>query len=169
MPSLFEITDEIHRLDELFDDAGNLDDAARARIDALLCENEQAFTDKADNYAALIKELLAMSEARKVEAQRLQSLASYDAAKAEQLKERLRLAMDTLGVKKCKTARYNIGICGNGGKAPLRVDVKPENLPECYRRIITEADKEAIRAALESGVAIEGCEILERGESLRIR
>jgi hypothetical protein len=169
MASLFEITAEIRKLDELFDEFGNADDNAKQIILDALTASEGAFADKADNYCALIAEYNAQAAARAGEADRLRGLASVDANKAEALKARLEEAMRLLDVQKMQTARYKLGIQKNGGKAPLVIDCAPENLPFEYQRARIEADKDAIREALEGGAEIKGCSIGDRGESLRIK
>jgi hypothetical protein len=51
----------------------------------------------------------------------------------------------------------------------MEVAVEPTALAPQYQAVKVEANKEAIRAALEAGTAIPGCTLLPRGTSLRIR
>ena len=99
----------------------------------------------------------------------MRQLADADTALADRLKERLKAVMETTGRTKIDTARFRLSVAGNGGKQWLEVKVEPTALAPQYQVVRVEADKEAIRAALEGGATIPGCTLLPRGTSLRIR
>jgi hypothetical protein len=77
--------------------------------------------------------------------------------------------MEATGKVKIETPRFKLSVAGNGGKQPLEVAVEPTALAPQYQAVKVEANKEAIRAALEGGTAVPGCTLLPRGTSLRIR
>ena len=147
-----------------------MDRSARATMDAMRSPAlDAALEDKADDYAALIQSLNLRAEARKAEAARMRQLAETDMALADRLKQRLKEAMESVGRLKLDTPRFKLVVAGNGGRQPLEVAVEPTALAPQYQAVKVEANKEAIRAALEAGTAVPGCTLLPRGTSLRIR
>ena len=72
------------------------------------------------------------------------------------------------GVTKAGDAVIKASIVKNGGQAPLEIDLIPVDLPEDFQKITIDADKEAIRAALEGGQQLEWARIGERGEHIKI-
>lgn len=143
MKSLFGLSESILELEaELERDDLTDEERARAVDDWLSAQG--------------IAELEASAEARATEAKRLQLLAAADANRAASLKERLKSYFQAHDLNKFKTDRYNISLQANGGKLPVILEVEPEQLPEAFHRVIPariEADRDAIRAALESAAA----------------
>ena len=140
-------------------------------MQAFLDETGEALTVKVDAYAGIIRELEAMSATRKAEAKRMADLAKADENRAKWLKDRLLLALDVMGETRIDGDRHRVSIAKNGGKAPLLVPDDVALLPDAYVRttVKRDADKEAIREALENGTDIPGCRLGERGRSIRIR
>ncbi len=168
--SLYQITNEIqHLIDAMLEHGADSTEAAIA-LDEAMADLDAALDVKADQYAKVIRELEARADARAEEAARIRALANTDAATAQRLKERLRDAMQRTGRTKISTPTFQLSVAANGGKQPMTIDPGAvEDLPANLTRIVREPDKEAIRAALESGEAIPGCTLLPRGHSLRIR
>jgi hypothetical protein len=156
MKSLFEISDDLMALEEMLALAGGeiTEDEAGAALqdwfDTLGGERDT----KIDNYAALIRELDARSEAREVEAKRLMALAGADANNAKRLKERLKLFFELHDIKKLDTPRFRISVQANGGKDPLvypnEWELIPANAPERFHRRVILLDKEALREEAEA-------------------
>jgi hypothetical protein len=167
--SLYAIRSEMESiLDAILDggvDSPEAQDALNAHLEGL----DAALEDKADDYAGLVRSLELRRDARKSEAKRIAQLAEADDALADRLKERLKEAMEATGKLKLETPRFKLSIAGNGGKQPLEVAVEAAALAPQYQAVKVEANKEAIRAALEAGTAIPGCTLLPRGTSLRIK
>ena len=167
--SLYAIRSEMESiLDAILDggvDSPEAQDALNAHLEGL----DAALEDKADDYAGLVRSLELRRDARKAEAKRIAQLAEADDALADRLKERLKEAMEATGKVKIETPRFKLAVAGNGGKQPLEVAVEPTALAPQYQAVKVEANKEAIRAALEAGTAVPGCTLLPRGTSLRIR
>lgn len=175
MKSGLEISAEMLELQELLDSDDV--DFDNPQVQALICNWAQALDEerivKADNICALIMEWLARSAFRKQEAERLQRRAVVDENNAKRLKSYLHFLLRTWGLRKIETPRYSVAIAANGGKQPLEIAPEllaaPEKLPEQYQLKRDEINRESIRATLEAGGEVLGCQLLERGESLRIR
>lgn len=142
---------------------------AQGALDAYLADLDSALDLKADGYAGVVQELNLRAESRRAEAARMRELAIADEALADRLKLRLKQAMETTGRLKIDTSRFKLSVANNGGKQPLQVEVEPTSLPSHLQVLEIKANTTAIRAALESGEAVEGCALLPRGTSLRIK
>ena len=167
--SLYAITTEIGSIIDVILDGGADGTEASLALDAHLEGLDQVLTEKAESYAIVITELLVRAAARRDEATRIRDLAATDEALAERLKRRLKESMETTGRLKIDTPKFRLSVANNGGKQPLNITVPAEDLPEALRVVRLEANKDAIRAALEAGTAVPGCELAPRGTSLRIR
>ena len=128
---------------------------------------EGEIEDKADNYAIVIKELLADAKICKEEKQRLENRQKSFENRANLLKSKLEEVMRETGKTKFKTARFSFGIQKNGGLAPLWITEDINIIPEHF--IKKEPDNTKIRQALEEGKELVFAHYEERGESLRIR
>lgn len=130
---------------------------------------EGDFEEKADNYARIIKTLEAEATAIKEEESRLRARRQSRESNIELLKSNLENAMRVTGKTKFKTLLFNFSIAKNGGKAPLRIDVPLEQIPnKFFKRTENELDNTLIRQALDAN-EIDFAHYAERGESLRIK
>ena len=167
--SLYAIKSEMEAILEAILEGGadcaEAQDALNSHLEGL----DAALEDKADSYAGLVRSLELRRDARKAEAQRIRQLAEADDALADRLKARLKEAMEATGKLKLDTPRFKLAVAGNGGKQPLEVNVEPTALAPQFQAVKIEANKDAIRAALEAGETVTGCALLPRGTSLRIR
>lgn len=125
---------------------------------------EGEIEDKADNYAMIIKNLLASAEAKETEAKKMAEKANAEKNRAKLLKQNLYEIMKETGKTKFKTDLFSFSIQKNGGKQALTVDGE---VPEEYCKLIE--DNEKIRKALENGQALEFAHLEPRGEGVRIR
>jgi hypothetical protein len=164
MSTLYEITEELLRLEELFEKRGG--EVSDEEFDAYLRLQED-LEAKLDRTVAFVRELEARAKARREEANRLLELARLDEALVARLKDRMMAAMQALGRDRVDTPRFRLSIRAAGGKVPvvLRVE-RPEELPSRFRRISIAPDLETIRAALEAGDP-EAASIAEFGERKR--
>lgn len=128
---------------------------------------EAEIEDKADNYAVIIKELLADAKICKEEKQRLENRQKSFENRAKFLKDRLEETMRETGKLKFKTAKFSFGIQTNGGLAPLWITEDINIIPEPYLK--KEPDNTKIRQAIDSGENLPFAHLEPRGESLRIR
>ncbi len=168
--SLFSISDDLEKLSELLDEAG--DDTQQQELIAQWFEQLGPERDrKLDNYGALIVEMTSRSAARKAEAQRLMELAASDESRAKLLKSKLKLFFELHNLKTLDTARYRLSLAKNGGKAPLILDesIPVTQLPEQFQRVSIDPNTTTIREALERGEKLDFAQLGERGSSMRIK
>lgn len=141
-------------------------------------EDEQAYQDtleglqgelddKVEQWCHAIKNQEGERDAIKAEADRLKAKAASLDKQIERMKRTLQMYMVAANRKKAGNT-IKASIVKNGGKAPLEIDIKPEELPEIFRKVTIDADKEAIRMALEDGKTYSWARIGERGEHLNI-
>lgn len=173
MPTLLDISADFVALDELLEEIGGdmSDPRVAETIDRWFSDLQDNLKCKSDNYAAFIGELEARAAVRKDEAKRLHDKSAADARKADWLKNRLRMALEQIGVKKVEGDRYTITVATNGGKTPLAID-DPTTIPRELCSHVPEEwvpDGDAIREALATGREVPGVRLLERGTHLRIR
>lgn len=204
---LFDLSDEILALEAALDHEELTDDERQALVDAWL-EVQGDVETKLDHYAAFITSLEAYAEMRKYQAERMRRLAQADENRATRLREALRLYFRRHRLERFKTPRFTIALQASGGKRALIVpnswEHEPELAPAIFRKVVTQLDRENIRAYVESFYTqaeaatagakndqerrllfkewierdeqaritkelIEGCELAERGTSIRIR
>lgn len=124
--------------------------------------------DKIDSLAALIRSLAASEAMFKGEAQLFTQKAQTAANAQARLKNALSVCMDALQVEEIPGKLFKVRKVANGGIQPVAVHVPAEELPEPYRQTEVKPNLVAIRAALEEGQEVEGCELLPRGKHVRI-
>ena len=174
MRKLYEIEADLSALDDVLATVPDLTSEGNMEAIEFIRQWEEQLAGeseaKVDAYCCIIKNCEAMVEARKSEANRMRELASRDERTAEWLRARLEEFLRRRQTNKIETAKFKVGIQKNGGKAPLAVDATKMGLwPADCRRETIEPERDAIRARLEAGECVPGCELLPRGESLRIR
>jgi len=169
--TLYDITADMREIDNLLTtlDGDISDPAVEEAITEWIAEMDVDLRGKVDGYASYVSELFAKAEARKKEAKRLSTLAKYNENAAKRLKERLLWALQERGINKVETPRYVVNVQAAGGKLALDVQVPGEQLPPRFQKVTVAPDNDAIRAALDAGEEVEGCNLMERGVSLRIR
>lgn len=172
--TLIELSTELEQIDSLLDSIdGDIPVELQTAVDELLAQRDathEQLLEKLDNYAALIQHRAYWAATRKAEAERLAKLAESDMRTVDFLKSRLKTHLQATEQQRLRTRRFNIALCANGGKAPLRFDnTPPEQMPERFKRVIVEPDKEAIRTALETGEALSFAYLAERESHLRIK
>lgn len=168
--TLFNISEDLEKLNELLDEAGNdiqQQELLRQWFEQLGTERDR----KLDAYAALVTEMLARAEVRKAEAKRMMALADADEKRAQLLKERLKWFFETHNLKTVETLRYRLSLAKNGGKTPviLKDGMLPTQLPKRFQKVSIEPNMTAIRAALETGEQLDFATLGDRGTGLRIK
>lgn len=172
--NLYEIGEDMEALNLLLEEIeGEIEgDEMDAAIDQWIAENADNLKDKADGYGKLIQNKLGQAKMLKEEVQRLQGKAQAATNLANRLKARLHNFMTWQKMDSLESTLFKFKVQKNGGKTPVILEeamrVRPEELPEGYRRVVFEPDLEAIREALENGEEFEWAELGERGTHLRI-
>jgi hypothetical protein len=172
MPTIYQIADDMAALDALLaETGGEITPEAEAAFNAFEAELTNNLNGKVDAYCALIAEIDARAAARKAEAKRLADRAKADERTADALRERLRFVWEQRKLGKVETDRFTVSLAKNGGKAPLDIRCGVEDLPGWAVRVETtaSADKDAIRARLDSGEVLEFASLMERGTRISIR
>ena len=139
--------------------------------------DEQAFADtleglkgelevKANGYVQVIKQLeMEQDECDKI-------IAAFKAKKetrannVKRMKLALIMAMDAAEVDTLPAGDYTLKIVKNGGLQPLKID---GDVPDNFKKIIYEDDKDLIRKALNDGEELEFAHLEPRGRHLNIK
>lgn len=150
-------------LEQLYD--GDVDE--EALLDTLE-SIEGSIEVKAENYAKVIKELQATSERIKAEEERIAKRRKSIESNIAFMKNTLQHAMEVVGVAKIKSDLFTISIQQNGGKAPMKLLVNVDSLPEEYKHVNYSADNDKLREWAEKGDCPYAV-LEDRGKSIRIR
>ena len=174
MTTLLNLDAHLSRLNEIIDEIEDQIPAELAQaFEEILLERDETqeqYLTKLDNIAALIQNRKLWVEVRKAEAQRLAKLAQSDSKTVDWLTDYLKRHLEAKGYKKLRTKRFNLSVCANGGKPPLTLDnIDPKQLPQRFQKVTVEADKKAIREALEAGEFLSFAQFAEKGTHLRVR
>lgn len=164
MSSLLRISDDIRKLDRLIEDSGG---ELTPEIDAELARLESSLVTKAGDYAHLIREMERRAEARRAESKWLAEQAGKEERLAGSLASRLLGVMKQHGIDSLRAEPYTLSIAKNGGKLPMSIEDR--DVPDEWKMVVMQPDKERIRKALESGASVPGASLGTRGEHLRIR
>lgn len=130
---------------------------------------EGEIEDKADNYAKMIKSLLASASVLKAEEERLHARRQSSENYAQRLKDTLQANLEFIGKTKFKTDLFSFSVATNGGKQPLVITENMDEIPGKF--LIPQPpvpNKDAIRELLETK-EVEWAHLQPRGRSLRIR
>jgi hypothetical protein len=172
MRTLLEIADDMvafyAAVEAAVDEGGEIAPEAEAALDAWFAELSQDRDKKVDAYAALIREWTLRAAARREEMERLAKRVKADENAAKRLKERLKFFMESQGLDKIETKRFRVSVAKNGGKLPLELTVRPEQLPMDFQLSQVIVDEQRLRKALEDGREVPGAKLGERGTHLRI-
>ena len=163
MSTLYEITGEYCALLDYADSTDS--------------EDEQVFLDtlesitgeleiKADNYAAVITEINATIDKFNAEIKRLTAKKEAMENNVKRMKTALLESMQQMGIPEIQGQHFKLKIQNNGGLKPLKIT---GDVPNNYKRIVYEDDKEKIRKDLEAGKKLEFAHLEERGQHLRIK
>ena len=192
--SLYDISVAIVGLHELREQAEYEGDAARvAEIDGQLKQYlSNELPAKIDSVRNYIRWQENEAEVRAEEAKNQAVLAGRAEANVERMKGMLLWCLQQLGQTKLEGALHWVRRQGNGGLRPLKIR-QPELVPDEYLLVTirmpldkwrqygdhladigidcelvrTELNDDEIRAALERGEGVPGCELGERGEHVR--
>ena len=166
MPSIFDLQDELLHLRHVLEMEadGEIDPA----LESWLTGKEDELQAKVEGYCAVIGELEAMAEARKVEAKRIADLGALDARKAQRMRDVLREVFQRLEIGRMETTRYKLRLQNAGGKQRISVDPF-ETVPDEFTKTMIEPDMDKIRRALESGESLPFATLAPRTQILVIK
>lgn len=84
----------------------------------------------------------------------------------KRMKDALMNAMDVAGVDEIPAGEYTLKIAKNGGLQPLKIDGE---VPDNFKKVIYENDKDLIRKALNDGEELDFAHLEPRGRHLNIK
>lgn len=162
MSTLFELTNEFEKLYLMASDDVLDEQAFKDTLDGMMFELEV----KGEGYINVINRL--DMEARKAEeiAELMKHKADVRKNNIKRMKDALLKAMDAAQVRKIEAGAYTIAISKNGGKLPLIID---SDVPDNFKRIIYEDDKDLIRKHLDNGETLPFAHYGPRGEHISIK
>lgn len=162
MSTLFELTNEFEELYHLASDDILDDQAFQDTLDGMMYELEL----KGEGYINVINRL--DMEAKKADeiAELMKHKAEVRKNNIKRMKDALLKAMNAAQVKKIEAGAYTIAVSKNGGKLPLIID---SDVPDNFKRIIYEDDKELIRKHLDNGETLPFAHYGPRGEHISIK
>lgn len=127
--------------------------------------------DKADNYCYALSTVKGKSDMLKTEINRLTAMKKALDNAEKRMKEGLKntlIAMRESGAEPViRTDLHTIKLKKNGGLQPMTVI--EESVPDSFKKVILETDKEKIRKALENGEELKFAHLDPRGESVSIK
>ena len=160
MQSLYEISGAFLELaaDEELSDA---------EVSEQLEKLEMELDAKVENGIGLIQSLKVTAEGMGAEIRRLNQRKKTIENRIATISDYYLNHLSAMGKKKVLTPRGTMTIAKCGGKLPLKID--DENLiPQDFKKIVYEVDKDKLREVLEDGEIISGAHLEERGSYLKI-
>ena len=157
----------MYEISDAFIDIATNEELTGEEVHVQLTQLEMELEAKVSNGIGVIQTLKVAAEGMKAEESRLKLRRLAIENRISNIKEYYQGELARMGKKKIMTSRGSMSIAKCGGKLPMKID--DENLiPQEYKRIVYEVDKEKLRGALEDGEYIEGAHLEERGSYLKI-
>lgn len=159
MPSLYELKNDYLRLLELEEEVDP--EAFQDALDNLSDE----ISAKAENIAAVLKQMEADAKTLKDEEARLKGRRTAIENNHARLKEYLKNELEVMNIDKVKTPKFTITVRNN----PVKVVIKDDDLiPADYKIPKYSIDKKTLKEALLNGEDIKGVELIqEKGVQIR--
>jgi hypothetical protein len=152
--NLYEITEEALYLSTLLET-----EELTAELEEALHINQFQLQEKVGNYAKVIANYQAESDAIDQEIKRLKAMKDSREKKIEWLKESVKKAMLVSGIEKLESVLFKISVRRSEA---VEVDVV-EALPSAFQNVknVVTADKVAIKEAIKRGENVIGARIVE--------
>jgi hypothetical protein len=128
-------------------------------LESMLIINQQELSDKSINYAKVIRNLEADSDAIDNEIKRLKAMKESNDRVIDRMKDAVRNAMVSSGIDKIESSLFKLSLRRSEAVEVINQD----QLPECFVKAKTTytPDKVAIKDAIKSGLTVEGAVIVE--------
>lgn len=162
MSSLFELQNEFQELYNMMTDPDVDDQVLQDTLEAVMGE----FEVKAEGCVYFMKRLEMERDKAKDVANDLLAKAKARDNALNRMKEMILKTMESAQVRKVDAGAFTIAVSKNGGKQPMIID---GDVPDNFKRIIYEDDKELIRKHLENGEVLNFARLLPRGEHISIK
>ena len=152
-PSLYNITSEQQRINDLLMDTGG---ELTPEIEEALLINNDNFAIKAEGYAVSIHKFDSFIEAADAEIKRLTALKKSATGAKTRLKDTLAYAMEVFGYDKVDLGLHKLSF-----RTSQAVNITDEvRIPNNYIKVETKIDKESLKRDLKAGLVIEGAELI---------
>lgn len=130
-----------------------------AELEAMLVINQEHLQEKSINYAKVIKNIEADSDAIDAEIKRLKAMKDAKDKAIDRMKLAVRDAMLVSGIDKIETSLFKLSLRRSEAVEVVNVDQLPLNLVTVKKTV--SADKVKIKEAIKNGVTVEGAVLLE--------
>lgn len=162
--TLYQITDDILKLDEMFLDMVNMETGEikgdTEQIENLEVQLQEMLENKTENIIKYIKSMEYDNEIRKQEEKRLKQLRERDEKKIESIKNYVLMNMKKLDTKSIKTSIGNISI-RKSTSTVLNESELEKDTRYWKEEITNKFDKNVIKKLLQSGEDIKGAVLVE--------
>ena len=165
MATLYDITGRMLALIDMADDEDIEPEVLKDTLESI----EGEYDDKIECYCKAIKNLEADMKAFDEEAKRLKAKKDRLSKNIDRMKQTMFESLKLMNKTSAGGKVLKASIQKNGGVLPIVLDVEADAVPFEFQKVKTEPNNEAIREALDAGVALNFAHFGERGESLRIK
>jgi hypothetical protein len=135
-------------------------------LEGMLVINQQELTQKSIDYAKVIRNKEADSDAIEAEIKRLKAMKDANDRVADRMKLAVRDAMLASGIDKIESSLFKLSLRRSEAVEVVNIDQLPESLTVVKKTV--SADKVKIKEAIKNGVHVEGAVIVEN-YSLQIK
>ena len=158
MASLYEISQALHNVKDILDNAENLDEETIQNLTEALGSVEMNFHEKAENIVKMVKSYEAEAEVIDVEIKRLMARKKTAQNKAETLRAGLKGSMEVHGIDNINSVLFKIALSKPrvGG---LNITIPAEELPQEYQVVTITPNKKLMMEDIKNGVVIDGVEL----------
>ena len=158
MASLYEISQALHNVKDILDNAENLDEETIQNLTEALGSVEMNFHEKAENIVKMVKSYEAEAEVIDVEIKRLMARKKTAQNKAETLRAGLKGSMEVHGIDNINSVLFKIALSKPrvGG---LNITIPAEELPQEYQVVAITPNKKLMMEDIKNGVVIDGVEL----------
>jgi hypothetical protein len=161
MRALYNIERELNELNEILVNSGG---ELTPEIETRLAISQTELQEKSINYAYIIKQNQAESDAIETEIKRLKAIKDSLDSTNDKLKETISFSMQTYGITEVKTTALKLSF-----RKSESVDITDESLLDAkYFSYKPTIDKTAIKSDLKAGVLVEGATIISK-DNLQIK
>jgi len=130
-----------------------------SELEAMLVINQQELSEKSINYAKVIRNLEADSDAIDNEIKRLKAMKEAKDRAIDRMKEAVREAMLASGIDTIDSSLFKLSLRRSESVEVVNIDQLPENLIVVKKTV--SADKVKIKEAIKNGIPVEGAVLLE--------
>ena len=161
--TLYDISERYRHLWDLCLD----DNVDLVSLESALQSVEGELEDKVANGIGIIQELKYRADAMGDEAKRLTARKKALDNKIDAFKSYYLDHLQLMGKSKVLTNRGSMSVVKSGGKRPLIIDNEAA-IPNDFKFLVQQVDKETLRQALELGESVSGAHLEQRGLYLKI-